>query len=154
MKTEGKGERKEHTCFSSSALLLTPLRLRDWSLFPPPYYGVILLVYSKFGSPCTCPSSFTTKAFQKHISKVNNNCSSLSTTELGNFNLVSSTCKWESKAVREPPTANTAEANVVREEHVPWKCENEFKGIVIAKINTEHRNYPCIHDTSTFNVLL
>lgn len=83
--------------------------------------------------------------FQQHLSQH---------TELGNFDLVSSTCKWDSKAVREPPTANAAEANVVCEEHVPWKCENEFKGIAIAKINMEHRNYPCIHDTSTFNVLL
>lgn len=56
--------------------------------------------------------------------------------------------------MREPPTAKTAEANVVCEEHVPWKCENEFKGIAIVKINMEHRNYPCIHDTTTFNVLL
>lgn len=36
LKAEGKGERKEHTCFSASALLLTHLRLRDWLLFPLP----------------------------------------------------------------------------------------------------------------------
>lgn len=93
--SRGEGREKEtylFLCLSFDPHPLPPgLGLSQSFYFP--YYEVILLVYSKFWSPCTCPLSFTTKAFQKHISKTNNNCTSLSTTELGNFNLVGSTSK-------------------------------------------------------------
>lgn len=54
----------------------------------------------KLWSPWTCPLPFTAKAFQKHLSKNNNNCISHSTSELGNFNLVSFNWKVGSEACR------------------------------------------------------